>query len=172
MRRENKRVEFRKSKKLKFSTFRILKIINDKSFSTDLNSFQPMIQNHSKNHWFLMILNYFEQLNRAGNSSRKIKIIKMSNKIFRHLVQSFPPGFHESSDRMVVHENISTRKHVRQDFGPRFRGPLAEHHPVALVRANFLVRRALLVIAFFRQQKTRNGKQLTILNIFEQRLLV
>ena len=110
MRRENKRVEFRKSKKLKFSTFRILKIINDKSFSTALNSFQPMIQNHSKNHWFLMILNYFEQLNRAGNSSRKIKIIKMSNKIFRHLVQSFPPGFHESSDHMAVHEKYFDQK--------------------------------------------------------------
>ena len=92
MRRENKRVEFRKSKKLKFWTFRILKIINDKSFSTALNSFQPMIQNHSKNH--LMIWDYFEQLNRAGNSSRKIKIIKMSNNIFRqmNLVLSFSPS--------------------------------------------------------------------------------
>ena len=95
MRRENKRVEFRKSKKLKFWTFRILKIINDRSFSTAL---KPMIQNHSKNH--LMIWDYFEQLNRAGNSSRKIKIIKMSNNIFRqmHLVLSFSPSTKHSGN--------------------------------------------------------------------------
>ena len=46
-RRENKRVEFRKSKNLKFWTFRILKIINDRSLSTAL---KPMIQIHSENH--------------------------------------------------------------------------------------------------------------------------
>ena len=80
-----------------------------------------------------MILNYFEQLNRAGNSSRKIKIIKMSNKIFRHLVQSFPPGFHEWSDHMAVHEKYFDRKaRDRQDLGPSSHGrsrdgPLADH---------------------------------------------
>ena len=86
MRRENKRVEFRKSKNLKFWTFRILKIINDRSLSTAL---KPMIQIHSEKS---LILIFFEQLNRAGNSSRKIIIILMSNNIFRQIIESIFHG--------------------------------------------------------------------------------